>query len=262
MSNLPSNSAEFYKGVLSAFQDEQFPFLVGGTHAFSQYTGIMRPTKDCDLFLCREDYDLAAQLLTKRGYAVHIKFPHWLGKVTKDEHFIDLIYSSGNGVGKVDADWFRNARRGTILGKDVLMVPAEEMIWHKAFIMEKERYDGGDVAHLIHAQAEQLDWDRLMQRFGPHLPVLGTHLALFSFIYPGAVCRVPSGVRETIIDALSRSLREPASSTMCNGTLVSRQQYLTDIDRGLQDARLLPHGNMSLEDITLWTAGIAEDGTK
>ena len=36
---------------------------------------------------------------------------------------------------------------------------AEETLWSKAFVMERERYDGADVAHLILAHGERLDWD-------------------------------------------------------------------------------------------------------
>jgi hypothetical protein len=42
------------------------------------------------------------------------------------------------------------------------------MIWSKAFIMERERFDGADVMHLIHENANRLDWNRLLERFGQH----------------------------------------------------------------------------------------------
>ena len=45
----------------------------------------------------------------------------------------------------------------------VKLAPAEEMIWSKAFIMERERYDGADVAHLLHACARRMDWQRLLR---------------------------------------------------------------------------------------------------
>ena len=40
--------------------------------------------------------------------------------------------------------------------------PAEEMLWSKAFVMERERYDGADVIHLIRSKAEKLDWHRVL----------------------------------------------------------------------------------------------------
>lgn len=54
-----------------------------------------------------------------------------------------------------------------------------------------------------------------------------------------------------------------AKEKICNGTIISRQQYLTDINQwGYKDARLKPLGNMSVEEIAHWTAGIANDGSK
>ena len=58
----------------------------------------------------------------------------------------------------VDDLWFTHAAPGRVLGVPVLLCPPEEMIWSKAFIMERERYDGADVAHLILACGRELDW--------------------------------------------------------------------------------------------------------
>ena len=56
--------------------------------------------------------------------------------------------------------------------------------------------------------------------------------------------------------------KENPGEQVCNGTIVSRQQYLKDIHEwGYEDARLVD-GVMSEEDIELWTAGIAVDGAK
>jgi len=42
------------------------------------------------------------------------------------------------------------------------------MIWSKAFIMERDRYDGADIAHIIRTCGKGLDWSRLLHRFGSH----------------------------------------------------------------------------------------------
>ena len=63
-----------------------------------------------------------------------------------------------------------------VLDVPVRLIPAEEMIWSKAFVMERERYDGADVAHILRACAETLDWPRLLQRFDGHWRVLLQHL--------------------------------------------------------------------------------------
>ena len=62
---------------------------------------------------------------------------------------MDVIFNSGNGVARVDDLWFDHAPRTNVLGVIVRLSPAEEMIWSKAFIQERERFDGADVLHLL-----------------------------------------------------------------------------------------------------------------
>jgi hypothetical protein len=53
-----------------------------------------------------------------------------------------------------------------------------------------------------------------------------------------------------------------AREKVCYGTIISRQQYLKDInDWSYTDARLADDV-MDAEDIALWTAGIEVDGAK
>jgi hypothetical protein len=48
---------------------------------------------------------------------------------------------------------------------------------------------------------------------------------------------------------------------LCQGTLLSRAQYLVDIQRwGYEDARLHLPRPMTPEEIARWTEGIARDG--
>src|SRR5262249_30892737 len=152
-------------------------------YAYARYTGVVRHTKDFDLFLRPEDSERALTALTRAGYQTELTFPHWLGKAHRGNDFVDLIYSSGNGLARVDERWFEHAVEGEVLGVPAKLAPAEEILWSKAFIMERERFDGADVAHLLLCCAQNLDWDRLLARFGPHWRVLLTHLLLFGYVY-------------------------------------------------------------------------------
>ena len=113
---------------------------------------------------------------------------------------------SGNAVARVDTQWFDHARRDTVLDQDVLLVPPEEMVWSKAFIMERERFDGADVAHVLRACADELDWSRLVRRFGDHFRVLLSHLILFGIIYPGEKSKIPGPVMVHLLDRLRREV--------------------------------------------------------
>ena len=254
----------FYGRSMEALHAAGVPFLVGGAYAFARYTGIERHTKDFDIFVTPEELERVFAVLGAAGCETEITFPHWLGKARCGDDLVDIIFSSGNGVARVDELWFQHAVDDTVLGVPAKLMPAEEMIWSKGFIMERERFDGADVLHVIHARAECLDWRRLLMRFGAHWRVLLSHLVLFGFVYPSERARIPAW----IIQELSRRLaRETAampvggSQRVCRGPLLSRAQYLVDVDeRGYQDVRLTHESAMNEDDISLWTDGIKVDG--
>src|SRR5262245_37181364 len=130
--------------------------------------------------------------------------------------------------------------------------------------MERERYDGADVAHLFRALGPGLDWHRLLRRFGPHWRVLLSHVVLFGFIYPGERWRIPAGVTRELTERLLAEAGAPGTDEgLCNGTLLSRAQYLPDVSRwGYRDARLVPTGSMTADDVERWTRGIEQDGPR
>jgi hypothetical protein len=135
-----------------------------------------------------------------------------------------------------------------------LVCPPEELLWSKAFVMERERFDGGDVVHLLHALADRLDWVRLCRRFRGHEPVLRAHLLLFGYIFPGDAGRVPDWVDAALAEA---ARAHPAPADLCRGTLLSRAQYLTDVEQGgYRDARLPPFGGFSDRAWLTWTNAI------
>ena len=56
-----------------------------------------------------------------------------------------------------------------------------------------------------------------------------------------------------------RSSEVQRRSLLCNGTVVSRQQYLVDVQQwGYEDGRLQPHGNMTAQEIAQWTDAIGK----
>jgi hypothetical protein len=251
----------FYRQGLRTLIDHHIPFLVGGSYAFERYTEIVRRTKDFDLFVYPRDCDRVLQALAGAGYRTDLTFPHWLGKAFCDDNFIDVIFNSGNGICRVDDEWFAHAIEDRVLDMPVRLCPPEEMIWSKAFIQERERYDGADIAHMLRACSTQLAWPRLLQRFDEHWRVLFSHLVLFGFIYPAERAQIPEGVMHDLLSRLQQESSEAAADErLCQGTLLSRAQYLVDILHCRhQDARLLPKGTMTQEEVDHWTAAIDEN---
>ena len=251
--------AAFYAHAIERLRGAGIPFLVGGAYALERYTGIERHTKDADLFLRREDVARALDALGAAGYRTHLAFPHWLAKAIEGDEVVDLIFSSGNGIARVDDLWFAHARTGDVLGAPVGIVPPEEMIWSKAFVMERERFDGADIAHVLRATAEELDWERLVRRFGAHHRILLVHLLLFGFVYPSERARIPADVLRGLLRRAEREADGPgADAPVCQGTLLSREQYLVDVRRwAYADARALPPSSLTPGELAAWTADIA-----
>jgi predicted nucleotidyltransferase len=253
------DTAAFYRRALQTLADAGVPFLVGGAFAHACFTGIRRSTKDLDLFIRRNDYERVAELMRGQGWETEMTYPHWLAKVYAGEDFIDLIFNSGNGVTPVDDRWFHDNAVADILGVPVRIANMEDGMLSKAFIMERERYDGADVAHLLQANAERLDWRGLLDRFGANWRVLFAHLTLFGFIYPGERHRIPAWVMQELSARLAAEVQQapPEDPHVCAGTLLSREQYLHDVEQlGYTDGRLTQASTMTESDIATWTAAI------
>jgi hypothetical protein len=256
---LSRRTLAFYRAVMQELQSHDVPFLVGGAYAFASYTGITRDTKDLDIFVRPADHERALTILAQGGYRTELTFPHWLGKVYRAYDCVDIIFSSGNGLATVDEAWFEHAVPAPVLGTIRCLVPPEEMIWSKGFVMERERFDGADIAHLISAQAHRFRWRRLLDRFGEHWRVLLSHLILFGFVYPDERRKVPAWVMGVLLERLADDLRpdQPRTPGLCQGTLISREQYLPDVEAGgYTDARMAPYGPLTPEEIAIWTADI------
>jgi hypothetical protein len=225
-------SYAFYRSVMSRLNDAGVPFLVGGAYALAYFTDIQRNTKDFDVFVKRSDMERA---------------------------LVDIIFSSGNAVATVDDEWFAHAPTVQVLGMEAKLSPAEEMIWSKAFIMERERFDGADVLHVFLRCGQTLDWPRLLRRFDKYYRVLLSHLVMFGFVYPNEHTNIPTWVLDQLLARVQKEVHEPATGheRICRGTYVSRAQYLIDIEQWhYADARLGPQGSMSETEVQQWTAAI------
>lgn len=256
-----TESCAFYKEVVERLSQAEIPFVVCGAFAFAHFTGIHRDTKDLDLMIKRSDVERALALFDAAGYRSELTFAHWLAKVYEREgegaDFVDLIFNSGNGVADVDDAFFRNGAEEILFDQHVGVCPIEEMIWTKAFVMERERYDGNDIAHLLHLCGDRIDWQHLMRRFGEHWRLLFVHVTLLGYIYPNERLGVPAWVMRELQDRFDKEARvRSVGAPVCGGTLVSRQQFLVDvIDWGYVDGRLAA-GVMSEDEIEAWTRAI------
>lgn len=246
--------------ALSRLNESGVPYLVGGAYAFSSLTRITHSTKDLDVFVRRTDCRRLLDVLARGGWQTEMPFSHWLAKARRGPYSIDVIFSSGNGETPIDDMWLDNSLPADVCGVPVNLCPIEEAVWMKAFIMERERYDGADVAHLLRVTGAQLDWQRLLWRFGSRWPVLLSHLVLYGFIYPGERTCVPAWVVRELSARLTAEWEQLSSPAgVCRGGLLSRAQYAADFeDWHYLDARIYPLGKMTVDEVAAWTDAAPE----
>jgi hypothetical protein len=240
---------QFYVNVMTHLDEAKIPYVVGGGYAMAYYTGIARNTKDLDLFIRLKDRDRALKVLSIVGYRTEFFYEFWIAKVLSGDAFVDMLYNSGNGLCPVDDDWFKHSVEQEVLGYRTRLVPAEEQLFSKAFVQDRDRYDGADVAHLLLARADKMDWKRLLRRFESHERVLLSHLILFGYVYPCEKRAIPGWVMEHLMNAMKHE-KTDQMERICLGTNVSQKGYGTAMrEWGFVDGRLQPHGPLNEDQL-------------
>lgn len=221
----------FYREALGVLHETGVDFLVGGAFALFHYANIFRDTKDLDIFCKSSDYPKILKHFDRLGYKTELTDARWLAKIFKDDYFIDIIFDSPNNICRVDESWFQHAVETVVHGMPVKLMAAEELIWCKIYVQNRERFDGADVNHILLGYGRQLDWNRLFRRLDKHWHLLLAQILIFQFIYPADYKEI---IPSWLFEELMRRAHEqyelpPAFERVCLGPLIDQTQYETDI---------------------------------
>jgi len=192
----------FYGQIIDVLRDRQIPFMIGGTYAFSTYTGIQRPTGDLDVKIPYDNHSQVLRELTEAGFQPELTEVelNWLAKVkSEDGFYADFIFGERNNLHKIDKTWFDHAKRANVLGREILLEPIEEMIRSKCYVQNRHRTDAGNVVHLILRQGKEVDWHLLLEKMDPHWELLMSHILIFLFVYPSERGVIPKWVIEHLV---------------------------------------------------------------
>ena len=120
----------------------------------------------------------------------------------------------------------------------VRVAPPEDLIWHRLFVSERHRWDMSDIAHLILCRGDELNWERLLARVGDYWRLLLAQVLTFDFVYPGHRHRIPTWVREDLLDRTHEELQTTGDPGACWGTMISRFSFAIDVNEwGFDDPR-------------------------
>ncbi|MCL5783982.1 MAG: nucleotidyltransferase [Patescibacteria group bacterium] len=230
---MPKNQSaarDFYGRILSIIIKTGVPFVIGGGFAVYEYTSFNRPTNDLDVFCKAGDFPKIVAILKQTGIDIKILDERWLAQVIEAKDHVDILFSSPNYIITVDDSWFENAVYIKLLGYQVKLIPKEELIWCKAYIQDRDHYDGADINHLILITGRQLNWKRLLVRMENHWEILLSLILNFRFVYPSERDIIPNWLLEELISRVKYQIQNPIpQDKICRGPLLSRTQYKFDI---------------------------------
>jgi hypothetical protein len=192
---MPADDWPPYHEAIQAVQDAGVPFAVGGGLAFGCYAHRSRYTKDVDLFLRPADRERAIAAVRGVGFVdYHEREPyqrHWIYRGIREGLLLDLIWQMANERAAVDDQWLARGPVIAIHGTPVRLVPAEEIVWAKLYVLQRDRADWPDIFNLLARCGPRLDWDHLVRRMGGDLPLLAAAVQVFGWLAPDRAGALP-----------------------------------------------------------------------
>jgi hypothetical protein len=210
--HIPDEEWAIYERAISALRTTGRPFMLAGAFSLAAYTGRWRNTKDIDFYVLPKDREPLIAALTRAGFTdFYDQLPyvrHWIYRASKQDCIVDIIWAMANQRAEVDEEWLERAPEITVHGETIAVVPAEELLWCKLYVLQKDRCDWPDVFNLIHAIDGGMDWDHLVERLGDDLPLLLGLLNVYCWICPGTELQLPQRLRALLPKCAQP--REPA----------------------------------------------------
>jgi hypothetical protein len=199
---IPEEEWDLYKLAIDNLRERGVRFALGGGLAFSEYAIRARNTKDLDLYIYPPDKDAAIGAVLAAGFDdYHEQQPYdrtWIFRACKRPVIVDLIWTTPNHRMDVDHRWLVRGRDVNIRGARLKLLPPEELIWAKLYVMQRDRCDWPDLLNVLHATGPLLDWRHLIDRVGKDAPLLGGLLSAYRWLCPEQSRALPTWVWERV----------------------------------------------------------------
>ncbi len=193
---IPPEQWALYDRALRQMQEQNVQCAVGGGLAFSAYARRWRNTKDMDLYIQPADRDAAIAALMRAGFDDYYPQAPYDRQCSfrsiRDGIIVDLLWEMLNGRARVDAGWLSRGPVVTIRGTAVRFLPAEELIWSKLYVLQRDRCDWPDLLNILASAGASLDWNHLLDRIGPDAPLLGAVLSVLRWLAPASTQAFPA----------------------------------------------------------------------
>jgi hypothetical protein len=207
---------DVYESAIEVLRSTGVPFMLGGGFALATFAGRWRDTKDIDFYVLPKDREVVIAALTRAGFADYFaQRPYdrkWIFRSVRFGVIVDIIWSMANQRAQVDNEWFERSMPVVIRGQKLQVVPMEEFLWCKLYIMQRDHCDWTDIFNLVYSNGAAIDWKHLIDRLGRDLPLLRGMLHVFSWLCPKQARQLPATLWKRL------RMRNPARTLRdCNG---------------------------------------------
>lgn len=191
---LPPEQWAVYREVMLAAERTGIRFAVGGGIAAMAYADQSRDSKDLDLYVVEKDCPAMQRVLTQLGFEDY--YPqkpyerHWIYRAFRQGTIVDVMWGMANRRSAVDATWLRGPRL-TIEDVHLRLLPPEEILWTKLYVLQRDRSDWTDALNMLYVVGPNLDWKRLFERAGEDAGLLAGLVAVFRWLAPGRARQLP-----------------------------------------------------------------------
>jgi predicted nucleotidyltransferase len=156
-----SRIQETLKKTVSALQEADVPFLIGGSLA-SWARGGPDTTHDLDVIVRPQDAERAQEALVGAGMRAEDPPETWLLKAWDGDVLIDLIHQPAGLT--VDDELMENAECVNVAAMDFKVMAMEDVLFTKLNALNEHYLDYSSLLQISRAVREQVDWDRLRER--------------------------------------------------------------------------------------------------
>lgn len=196
---LTAEQWDVYRPLIASARERRIPFALGGSFALTAYIGGCRKTKDLDVYVKPNDRESMIGILADHGLEDYYQIaPYdrgWIYRSHSGELIVDVIWGMANRRAEVDDGWIAGGPKVDLWGERVRMVPPEEILWGKLYVLQRDRCDWPDIFNLIHETGADLDWRHLLDRMKDDAPLLMGAMNVFAWLFPERARDLPEFLR-------------------------------------------------------------------
>jgi predicted nucleotidyltransferase len=156
-----SRIQETLKRTVSALDDAEVPFLIGGSLA-SWARGGPDTTHDLDVIVRPQDARRAQEALVAAGMRAEDPPESWLLKAWDGDVLIDLIHQPAGLT--VDDELMAQAECVNVAAMDFKVMAMDDVLFTKLNALNEHYLDYSSLLQIARAVREQVDWDGLRER--------------------------------------------------------------------------------------------------